>query len=724
MLENSDINKFYQQDRSAIQDILDERIPDLHFARYGQNDDVDSASSSTEFVGEFNIISRERKRIQSELRQNQVEVKFRSLDDDDDDLDDLMQGMYRTDRRNSKSKQTFQIAQDDVIDCGYGAWRLYTDDVTDNLVNTDQEVKREPIPEAIRKVFWDADALMADKSDAKRCSVIHEFTRSGYEDFLEENEIDTDKIIYVSFDKPYQSIYEQFNGASLYPFFNSEYEKLTVLEFYSIESKMETHYIYRREDGSLYSMKKQEADQQINTNEPEGTKRVRVARCYKYLTNGIEILKRTEVPGGKIPIIPVYGERNFVNGKENFYGIVKAAKDPQKLLNSCLNYLANMMMFSPVPKPEFDPRELEGINPQFHEGGANNSDYAYVQRNKYYTDDESGQVLDFVNATYTRSPEIPTSVAQLMQILPQLTDNILNPGVTEESFDTDASGVALQEIKEVIGMMTFIFLDNFAEAMRRDGEVWAAMKSAITDTERNVIVTNADGTTGKERVMQEEMSVEFDQFGEIQINQNYRNDIRNAKFNVYYDIGPSYQSQRSAVLGNLKELFATLPDGHPVKDVVMLNILSKQDGEGMDEINQFARYSLLEQGLPGFEPQNEAEEEFVNKMMQEQSEQTDPMQELVEVEKQKVQIQSLESASKAKLNEEKAKTEQFNRLQKLAETELTKAEAAEKEAQAMFDRGMMVVDKNMQIMNQQMQYEMSIAEQLRQATQNIIPQGM
>ena len=687
MLENYEIIHTYNADRSSNQHILDERIPDLHFARYGQNDDVTSNVDGCEFTGQYDMVARERKRIQAELRKNNIEVKFRNASEDDDDLDEIMQGMYRTDRRSSKSKQVFQIAQEDQIDCGYGAWRLYTEDENDDPLSANKRVAREPIPEAIRKVFWDSDSKLMDKSDAKRCSVIHEFNKEGYKRFLEDHGINKKDLLFTSFDSPYQSIYEQFYGSAvLYPQFRSGEDKLTILEFYSIEPVSTMYYIYRDESGELYAEEKSVAEER-ELGEPLNKKRLQVNKCYKYLSNGIEVLKRIEVAGGMIPIIPIYGERNFVNGVENFYGLVKAAKDPQKLINSCLNYLANMMMYSPVPKPEFDKREIEGLD-RYHEGHAQSHTNAYVLRNKMFTDEDTGQTLDFTNATYTRSPEIPQSVAQMLGILPQLTDQILtSPGITDDTFNTNASGVAIEKIQQQIGMMSYIFLDNYAEGLRQDARVWAAMTSAITDTERKVVVTNSDGTTAKETIQKTELEIGMKD-GEVDFKESVERNVNKAKFNIHFDVGPSYESQREAELAGLKELYSSLDPNDPFKRVVMLMIISKEDGEGVEELNKVARYQLLDLGLPGIEPQNDAEIEYVQQRLAQQMEEQgkpDQMQQLIDLEAAKGKIAGYKDVSIAQLNEQKTITEQIKQKEMLTDINLSKVGAAADMEQQRFD---------------------------------------
>lgn len=671
-----EIMTMYNRDRDARQPVIDERIMDMIFSRWSQNEDQMSDVATTEFQGQFDIISREKRRIQSELRQNEIEVKFRSKTDDDDEADELLQGKYRTDRRLSKSRQCFQIAQDDQVDVGFGAWRLVTEDEDDvDTLSTNVEIRRKAIPEAVRRVFFDCNAVLLDKSDAHCCSVITSFTEKGYERFLEENEISTDDLAFTSFDQPYQSIYEQWVGIrTAYPLFSNADKTLSILEFFNLEPKRTVYYLYMDDEGQPYSIKREIAKDMPDLGEPIRKKTVIETECWKYITNGIDILKRTKVPGGKIPIIPVYGERNFVRGIENHYGIIKSARDPQCLINSVYNYLASMMMFSPVPKPEFDPREIEGVE-EYHEGSANSHTLAYALRNKLVKDESTGETLDFRQATYTQPPQIPPAIGAMMQSLPGLTDSILNPGVTEDAFDTQASGVALMEINKQIGIQSFIYLDNFAEAMRRDGEIYACMAAEVFDTERKFVLTNYDGTT-KEEVVNEEV-YDFTSFDpeSFEFESSKSKAIYGKRFDVQYDVGPSHQSKREATLANLKEIYQTLPDGDPIKKVVQLNILSREQGEGLDELNKYSRYELLAQGLPGFEPQNEDEEQFVQQLMQARGqEQGNPaaqlMAEQIKTERLKAETDARNETLKTQSAVEKDRAETRYKLAQAEEKEL------------------------------------------------------
>lgn len=649
----AEILKRYDDDKSAQQPIRDERIMDLSFARLSQNDDEMAGRCTTEFVGEFNIIGRERKAIQAEFKQNQIEVKFRSKSEDNDDLDELVQGKYRTDRRLSKSKQAFEIAQDDVIDCGFGAWRLHTVEEDDESeLNANLEIRRSPIVEAVRNVFFDSSSVLADKSDAEWCSVIVTMDESRYKKYL--GSVDAEASSFTSFDGPYQSIYETWYGTPMmYPLYSAGKKEISLLEHYEIDYEKEKFWLYLALDDDGKEILKPIAEKEakeMGFPEPFRKKTVKKQVCYKYVTNGVEILEKTKVAGGNIPIIPFYGERNFVNGVENFYGIVKAAKDPQALMNFAMNYMSSLLMFSPVPKPVYDPREIEGFEEDYDD--INNHELAYMRKNKSYTNAD-GRVLQFP-PEYTQPAAVPPALSGLMQILPSVTDSILNPGVTEDSFSSNMSGVALQQVKEQVGVMRYIFLDNFADAMRRDGEIYSAMLADVFDTPRKLVVTNPDGTTTVKPANEEFYNPET-------MRKEFINKLEGAKFNVLSDIGPSHQSQREAALANLKELFQSLPQGDPMQRVVMLAILSKQDGEGLDDINKAARLELLGMGIPGIEPQTDEEIEYLQTLQQQQAQQQgqpDPMVMAAMAEMEKAKAQQMEAQIKQFTAQSKAQHDQ------------------------------------------------------------------
>jgi methyl coenzyme M reductase subunit D len=525
-----------------------------------------------------------------------------------------------------------------------------------NLLSTDKTIDRIPIPEAGRRVFWDADSIRKDKSDATRCSVITPMTEDGYKRYLEQEGVDTEDIVFVNFDDPYDTIF---------PVHIALYDKkqLNLLEYFEVTYKNDESLIYiHPSTGKLVAYYKSDigkvTDEMVDMGfgDPIGRKKVQKPICTKYITNGVEILKESEVPGGMIPIIPVYGKRSFVDGVEYFEGLYQLTKDPQRLIDMMMNYMADMVAFNPVPKPEFDPREIQGLEGYHDE--ANQRNLTYVLRNKSFVD-EDGTQHEFPLPSYTRPTEIPPQINALLSACMEFVTLNTSPGVTEDAFDTNASGEALKQIAKEIDIFSYIFLDNFAEAMRRDGQVWSAMNSEVMDTEREVTITNVDGTTTKGRV--NELIFDADSGEMVKLNQVHKN-----TFHVSYDVGPSYQTKKEKTVQNLENLLGQLQPGDPSHQIVLMSLLANIDGQGLEDINKYARFSLLSMGLPGFEPQNDEERQYIEGLQQQaaqQANQPDPLQQLAESETIK--------------NYAQAKKEETQTIKAAADAELSRAKTAE-----------------------------------------------
>ncbi len=682
------ILKNHDSDVSAQKDVRDERIPDIPFARWSQLDDNLKEACTTEFLGQFDIISRERKQVQAEFRQNDVNIQFRTKDGDNDELDEIMQGMYRTDTRISKAKQCFKIAQDDAIDCGFGAWRINTVEANpEDSLSNELEVGFSPIKEAVRRVFFDQNAELYDKSDAMHCSVITSYTEDAYKQYLDDEGISEEEAGFVSFDAPYRSVYETYLNIKMNaPLYAQGNRYINLLEYYEIDYKTEMIYQYLSVDETgqekIIAVPKKEAIDG-NLPEPFNKKKVKIKECKKYVTNGVKILSESVVPGGHIPIIPMYGERGFVDGVEVFWGIVKAAKDPQKLFNSAHNYLASLMMYSPIPKPMYDPREIEGFEEDYD---ANNHELAYLRKNKYF--EENGQVYKF-GPEYTQTAPVPPAVGAIMEQLPALMDSILNPGITEESFNSNMSGVAMQQVRDQIGIMRFIYLDNFADSMQRAAEVYAAMTTAVIDTQRDVVLTNEDGTTAMKRVNEEPSFLSMDD--------EVKNSLKNIEFNVLSKVGPTYSTQREQEAATLKEIYKNFTDPNdPIAKLTLYSIIGKSSGAGSEELAKAARFQALSMGVPGIEPQTEEEAQFVMQLQQQAAQQQEqpPLEaQILLMQEQTKQLQAQQSMLKeqnmAQANQIKmyqaqtgAQNDQANTMLKQVDSETKRMEAMIKAQEA------------------------------------------
>ena len=96
---------------------------------------------------------------------------------------------------------------------------------------------------------------------------------------------------------------------------------------------------------------------------------------------GEDILDECIIAGSHIPVVPVYGERAFVEGEEHYEGITRLAKDPQRLRNFLMSYCADVVSRSPRVKPIYFAEQLQTFEHMFEENGSDNN-FPYLLQNR------------------------------------------------------------------------------------------------------------------------------------------------------------------------------------------------------------------------------------------------------------------------------------------------------------------------------------------------------
>ena len=155
---------------------------------------------------------------------------------------------------------------------------------------------------------------------------------------------------------------------------------------------------------------------------------------------------------------------------------------------------------------------------------------------------------------------------------------------------------------------SYIYQHNYKFAKRRDAEVFAGMAKVVFDTPRTVMMETPDGNTKQVQIMDVAIDKES---GEPVV----LNDLTNMDFDVFAEIGQQYSTQKMQTREEIVEMMTALPDGDPVKRILLMKALQLSDGVNFDDVRDYARKELLMMGV--VEP--ETEEEMA--MMQAQSQQ-------------------------------------------------------------------------------------------------------
>ena len=606
-LELEDIKKMHDQAYLRNQQTREDAANDLVFAYITQWDDQFLTESQLQYRGEFNIVRKATRQTLSQLEARPIQIDFEPIDgmsDEGNSLADLMDGLYRTTSRKNISMESYRVCRQESVTCGFGAWELENDYIG---VGNLQEIVRTPIWEANNVVYWDPNAKLEDKSDAEYCSLITMYSRDAFKKLVSKyTGEDEENVTLSNYKTPEQSYVFPWVVRGEWHYVGRFYERI---------KDTEIMHIYANADGDTLTLRPDavEARQaEIAAGEFEFEDVIERERyyVYKYTVTGEEILECVRVPGEHIPVVPMYGERQYVEGEEHYEGVVRLAKDPQRLRNFQLSYLADIVSNSPRVKPIFWSDQIQGFRFMFEQNGADNN-YPFLLTQRY--DSRGAELPPGPVGTMPEQP-IPTALAESINLSRQAVEDVANPGLPQNISDPDLSGKAVYALQERMDRQSAHYQTNYKTALRRDAEIFASMSAEIYDTPRQITLTGEDGKRSKERLMIPEFNARS---GQIEM----RNDLTTARFEIYAEIGEDFQTQEQEVREDLREIIAQLPSDDPMRNILLLKYFERIPGSSFKDLREFARMRLI---LHGFKQPETPEEQEMLVRAQQQAQQRPP----------------------------------------------------------------------------------------------------
>jgi len=337
-----------------------------------------------------------------------------------------------------------------------------------------------------------------------------------------------------------------------------------------------------------------------------------VRRVHKYIMSGGGILEDCGYIAGKhIPVVPVYGKRWYVNNVERMAGFVRYAKDAQRLKNMQLSLLAETSALSPIQKPILHPEQVMGHEIMWQQDNIKN--YPYLLINPIT--DAEGNPVPGGPVGMTQPPQIAPAMAALLQLTEQDMAEILGNTSQADKMVSNISAQAVEMIQQRTDMQAFIYMSNFAKAMRRCGEVWLSMAKELYHEEGR-----------KMKGLGEMGDVEGIELGKPLISKEgklEKLDLSRAELDVYADVGPSFTSRRDAMVRQIAGMMQFVQDPADAKVLTAL-MLFNMDGEGLGDVREFYRKQLVQLGA--MQP-SEADLEAAQQAME--GAQPDPQAELI-----------------------------------------------------------------------------------------------
>ncbi|MCX8965129.1 portal protein [Erwinia psidii] len=647
-----DILTQFDMDWSAGEDARTEARNDLFFSRVSQWDDWLSQYTTLQYRGQFDVVRPVVRKLVAEMRKNPIDVRYRPKDGADPGAADVLMGMYRTDMRHNTARTSVNIAVREQIEAGVGAWRLVTEHEDNDPTSNNQIIRRVPIHGACSHVVWDANSKQLDKSDAQHVTVINAMSQSGWKAFAKKHGLDAGEL--PTFTSPNDWLFSWQTSDNVF-----------IAEYYEVEEKKETVFIYQDpltgEPVSYYQRDIKDVIDELADKGMEkiAERKVTRRRVYKTILSNTAILKNRErIAGEHLPIVPVYGEWGFVDDVEVYEGVVRLTKDGQRLRNMIMSFNADIVGRTPKKKPIFWPEQIEGYEYMY----SGDDDFPYYLMNR--TDEHNGQ-LPAQPIAYVDNPEVPQANAYMLEAATAAVKEVADTGVDGQA--VNGNQVAFETVNQLnqrADLETYVFMDNLATAMRRDGEIYQAMVNDIYDVPRTVLTTAEDGSENEVQTLSQ--AVDY-QSGRVVV----LNDIR-GRYECYTDAGPSFQSMKDQNRAEIQELLKTVPAEHQVWNVLLLQYLALLDGKGIEITRDYATKQLVVQQLK--KPETPDEERWLQEAQQAQQNQQDPNMLIAQAqiiaaqaETEKARNETAQTEIKAFTAQQEAQRSQADTIYKLAQ---------------------------------------------------------
>jgi hypothetical protein len=609
---------------------------------------------------EVNKVGLAVQRVVNEYRNNRITVDFVSRDGSPTEMADVCNKLFRADEQDSTANEAYDNAFEEAVGGGFGAWRLkaaYEDD--EDPDNDRQRIRIEPIYDADSSVYFDLDAKRQDKADATHAFVLYSVTRDAYIEKYGDDPTTWPKEVYQTFfdwDTP---------------------DIVYVAEYYCVEDVSEKQYVYRALDGTeeKYLETDFEKDETLEEtlaaigSEVVRERTIRRKRVRKYLLSGGKILKDDGYIAGKcIPIVPVYGKRWFVDNVERCMGIVRLAKDAQRLKNMQLSKLGEISALSSIEKPIMTPEQVAGHQVMWAKDNLEN--YPYLLVNPITGPDGSMQVSGPV--AYTKSAAVPPAMAALLQVTEQDIDDILGNQREGDKIVSNISGDAVEMVQQRLEMQAFLYMSNYAKAVQRCGEIWLSMaRDVYVEPKRKMKGVDEEGRASTIELMQPVM----DENGAL----TSRNDVTQATLDVVTSVGPSFATQRAATRRTLLSMMQFAQDPQ-IQKMLLAALMQNIEGDGVKDVAKFMRKEMVAAGV--MEPTQEEAQALAQAA---QNQQPDPNVLYVQA-----------AAEKERAQAQKAQADSVNAL---ADADLKRAKVQETLSKMSLDDRRIVLD-TMMAMNQ------------------------
>ena len=475
--------------------------------------------------------------VTNDQRQNRPSGKVIPADDKADvEVAEIFNGIVRHIEYISDADVAYDTACDNQVTFGEGYFRILTQYNDDNSFEQDLRIGR--IRDSF-SVYMDPTIQDPCGSDAEWCFINQEITKEAYErDFPDAS--------------PLSSLQYGVGDGQLSAWINQD--TVRIAEYFYIKHDAKKLNLYH---GGITAMAGSPEAKQAEMMGLQAIKTRDVdVRSVKWCkTNGFEVLEERDWAGKYIPVIRVVGNEFEIDGRMYVSGLVRNAKDAQRMYNYWVSQEAEMLALAPKAPFIGYGGQFEGYEQQWKTANVNN--WPYLEVNPDVTDGAGGML------PLPQRSQPPMASSGLLQAKAGASDDIKSStGQYDSSLgatSNERSGRAILAREKQSDTGTYHYVDNLARAIRHSTRQLVDMIPKIYDTQRIARIIGMDGETDQAMIdPTQPMPVKkIENEAGIVIKKIYNPNV--GKYDVAVTTGPSYMTKRQESLDAMSSLLQGNP---------------------------------------------------------------------------------------------------------------------------------------------------------------------
>jgi hypothetical protein len=472
----------------------------------------------------------------------------------------ILRGMIRSIERDSSADIAYDTAFDGAVSNGFGYFRLLTEFESPDSFDQVLCIRRIRNPFT---VYLDPDHQEPDGADSLYGFITERVTRDEFKDKWP----DADPIPFA----------EASIGDSYKDWVDAE--TIRIAEYFEIKHSKKK--LVELENGwSGY-----EDDLKDEVKEKIRTKRLLVVREREtevpsvrwYKVTAKDVLERNDWLGRWIPIIPVIGNEIDIEGKVKLSGLIRDAKDAQRIYNFGVTAEIELVALAPKAPWVVEEGQIEGHEQEWKR--ANTTNFPYLS---YKGTAVSGKPAP----PPQRQQMVGSPVGWINLKQAAAGDMMATTGIrfdpTNADNRIDDSGRAIREHGRASANGSFHYIDNLARALKHAARQYIDLIPKVYDSKRVAVILREDDSEDR-IVIEPTLNVAYKEVPDP-ANPNKKLKLWNPNMGKYactVIIGPSYATKRIEAGENMMAFAKAMPN----TAALIADLIAKaQDWDGAQEM--------------------------------------------------------------------------------------------------------------------------------------------